>query len=301
MTKRKSRWMVVLGLMLGLILFTCLAHAAETESLSKNMQVAVKVQKAKVYQEQSSEAKVVKTVKFGKHMAAKEVCGDWYKVSDGYVRKKDVVLYDKTKKHIALTFDDGPSKTNTKIVLDALEKHKAKATFMVVGQNVNKGTADLLKREVELGCEIGNHSYSHANFKKISQKKIKSELKKTDDAVKKYIGSKPTVIRTPYGASSKSVLKCFDRPNIFWSVDTLDWKYRDTDRLVKYVSKNAKDGGIVLMHDIHKSTAKAVDRILKSLEKQGFETVTVTELSAINNVPMKAGKTYSSLVQKNKK
>lgn len=301
MTKRKSRWMVVLGLMLGLILFTCSAHAAEAESLSKNMQVAVKVQKAKVYQEQSSEAKVVKTVKFGKHMAAKEVCGDWYKVSDGYVRKKDVVLYDKTKKHIALTFDDGPSKTNTKIVLDALEKHKAKATFMVVGQNVNKGTADLLKREVELGCEIGNHSYSHANFKKISQKKIKSELKKTDDAVKKYIGSKPTVIRTPYGASSKSVLKCFDRPNIFWSVDTLDWKYRDTDRLVKYVSKNAKDGGIVLMHDIHKSTAKAVDRILKSLEKQGFETVTVTELSAINNVPMKAGKTYSSLVQKNKK
>lgn len=293
--------MVVLGLMLGLILFTCSAHAAEAESLSKNMQVAVKVQKAKVYQEQSSEAKVVKTVKFGKHMAAKEVCGDWYKVSDGYVRKKDVVLYDKTKKHIALTFDDGPSKTNTKIVLDALEKHKAKATFMVVGQNVNKGTADLLKREVELGCEIGNHSYSHANFKKISQKKIKSELKKTDDAVKKYIGSKPTVIRTPYGASSKSVLKCFDRPNIFWSVDTLDWKYRDTDRLVKYVSKNAKDGGIVLMHDIHKSTAKAVDRILKSLEKQGFETVTVTELSAINNVPMKAGKTYSSLVQKNKK
>ena len=293
--------MVVLGLMLGLMLFTCPAHAGETESLSKNMQVAVKVQKAKVYQEQSSEAKVVKTVKFGKHMAAKEVCGDWYKVSDGYVRKKDVVLYDKTKKHIALTFDDGPSKTNTKIVLDALEKHKAKATFMVVGQNVNKGTADLLKREVELGCEIGNHSYSHANFKKISQKKIKSELKKTDDAVKKYIGSKPTVIRTPYGASSKSVLKCFDRPNIFWSVDTLDWKYRDTDRLVKYVSKNAKNGGIVLMHDIHKSTAKAVDRILKSLEKQGFETVTVTELSAINNVPMKAGKTYSSLVQKNKK
>ena len=301
MTKRKSRWMAVLGLMLGLMLFTCPAHAGETESLSKNMQVAVKVQKAKVYQEQSSEAKVVKTVKFGKHMAAKEVCGDWYKVSDGYVRKKDVVLYDKTKKHIALTFDDGPSKTNTKIVLDALEKHKAKATFMVVGQNVNKGTADLLKREVELGCEIGNHSYSHANFKKISQKKIKSELKKTDDAVKKYIGSKPTVIRTPYGASSKSVLKCFDRPNIFWSVDTLDWKYRDTDRLVKYVSKNAKDGGIVLMHDIHKSTAKAVDGILKSLEKQGFETVTVTELSAINNVPMKAGKTYSSLAQKTKK
>ena len=301
MTKRKSRWMVVLGLMLGLMLFTCPAHAGETESLSKNMQVAVKVQNAKVYQKKSSKAKVVKSVKFGKHMAAKEACGDWYKVSDGYVRKKDVVLYDKTKKHIALTFDDGPSKTNTKIVLDALEKHKAKATFMVVGQNVNKGTADLLKREVELGCEIGNHSYSHANFKKISQKKIKSELKKTDDAVKKYIGSKPTVIRTPYGASSKSVLKCFDRPNIFWSVDTLDWKYRDTDRLVKYVSKNAKNGGIVLMHDIHKSTAKAVDRILKSLEKQGFETVTVTELSAINNVPMKAGKTYSSLVQKNKK
>ena len=301
MTKRKSRWMVVLGLMLGLMLFTCPAHAGETESLSKNMQVAVKVQNAKVYQKKSSKAKVVKSVKFGKHMAAKEACGDWYKVSDGYVRKKDVVLYDKTKKHIALTFDDGPSKTNTKIVLDALEKHKAKATFMVVGQNVNKGTADLLKREVELGCEIGNHSYSHANFKKISQKKIKSELKKTDDAVKKYIGSKPTVIRTPYGASSKSALKCFDRPNIFWSVDTLDWKYRDTDRLVKYVSKNAKDGGIVLMHDIHKSTAKAVDRILKSLEKQGFETVTVTELSAINNVPMKAGKTYSSLVQKNKK
>lgn len=301
MTKRKSRWMAVLGLMLGLMLFTCPAHAAETKALSKNMQVAVKIQKAKVYQKKSSKAKVVKSVSFGKHMAAKEDCGDWYKVSDGYVRKNDVVLYDKTKKHIALTFDDGPSKTNTKIVLDALKKHKAKATFMVIGQNVNKGTADLLKQEVKLGCEIGNHSYSHANFKKLSQKKVKAELKQTDDAVKKYTGSKPTVIRTPYGASSKSTLSCFDRPNIFWSVDTLDWKYRDTDRLVTYVSKNAKDGGIVLMHDIHKSTAKAVDRILKSLEKQGFETVTVTELSAINNVPMKAGTTYSSLAQKTKK
>lgn len=293
--------MAVLGLMLGLMLFTCPAYAAKTKTLSKNMQVAVKVQTAKVYQSNSSKSKTVKTIKFGKHMAAKEVCGDWYKVSGGYVRKADVVLYDKTKKHIALTFDDGPSKTNTKIVLDALKKHKAKATFMVVGQNVSKSTKDLLKQELALGCEIGNHSYSHANFKKLSQKKIKAELKKTDDVVKKYTGSKPTVIRTPYGASSKSTLSCFDRPNIFWSVDTLDWKYRDTKRLVKYVSKNAKDGGIVLMHDIHKSTAKAVDGILKSLEKQGFETVTVTELSAIKNVPMKAGKTYSSLVQKTKK
>lgn len=298
MTKRKSIWIAAIALIVSLLFMGRPVQAAETQTLSKNMRVAVKTDTTQIYTEPSKESAVVDTVKFGHKMAAKEDCGDWYKVSEGYVRKTDVVLYDKKKKHIALTFDDGPSKTNTKTVLKALKKYNAKSTFMVVGKNVNSSTAKLLKEALSLGCEIGNHSYSHINFKKSSLKKVKSELKKTDDRVKKYTGTIPTVIRAPYGAFSKTTLKAFDRANIFWSMDTLDWKYRNTSRLIKYVSKNAKDGQIVLMHDIHKTTAKAVNSILKNLTKQGYEIVTVTELSAIKGVSLKAGKTYSSINSK---
>ena len=77
---------------------------------------------------------------------------------------------------VALTFDDGPSKANTRKVLTALKKYNARASFMVVGQNINSRTGDLLKQEMEMGCEIGNHSYTHANFKKIGLKKAKSEM-----------------------------------------------------------------------------------------------------------------------------
>ena len=199
---------------------------------------------------------------------------------------------DGAPRRVALTFDDGPNEINTKTVLDALEKYEAKATFMVIGQNINSTTGELVKREKELGCEIGNHSYSHANFKTIAPDEAQEELQKTDEAVEEYTGEKPTLIRAPYGLCENDVLCCMDRPNVSWSVDTEDWKYKDSDRLVRYVTENASDGAIVLMHDIYKTTAQAVEPILEALIEQNYEMMTVTELSAIKGVELEAGETY---------
>ena len=110
--------------------------------------------------------------------------------------------------------------------------------------------------------------------------------------MKEYTGAEPTLIRAPYGLCENNVLCCMDRPNISWSVDTEDWKYKDSERLIRYVTENAADGGIVLMHDIHKATAQAVDSILDQLIGENYEMVTVTELSAIKGIALEAGKTY---------
>ena len=99
-------------------------------------------------------------------------------------------------------------------------------------------------------------------------------------------------MRTPYGATNKKVLSVIGAPNIYWTVDTEDWKYRDTERLIKGVSQDAKDGSIILMHDIHESTAEAVERICKKLKKKDFEMVTVTELAAIKGTSLLNGTTY---------
>ena len=81
-------------------------------------------------------------------------------------------------------------------------------------------------------------------------------------------------------------------PQIIWNVDTLDWKYRNTNRIVNYVLENAKDGDVVLMHSIHKSTVDGVERIVKGLQDKGFELVTVSELAAAKNTKLQNHKIY---------
>ena len=270
----------------------CPIWAAGNKKLSDNLRIAVTAETANVYSHAIESSEVVKHVVFGQQLQVKQCSKNWYSVEGGYIHKTDAVLYDVNKKHIALTFDDGPNEINTKTVLDALEQYDAKATFMVIGQNINSVTGELIKREMELECEIGNHSYSHANFKNIAPEKAQEELQKTDEAVEDYTGEKPTLIRTPYGLCENNVWCCMDRPNVSWSVDTEDWKYKDSDRLIQYVTENASDGAIVLMHDIYKTTAQAVEPILEELIKQNYEMMTVTELSAIKGVELKAGETY---------
>lgn len=274
------------------LVMCCPIWAADDKILSDYQQIAVISQNASIYSRASENAEIVRNVAFGQQLQVKKSSKDWYSVDDGYILKKDAVLYDTTRKHIALTFDDGPNEINTRTVLDALEKYGAKATFMVIGQNINESTGEILQREIELGCEIGNHSYTHANFKTISPEEAKEELEKTDEIVEEYTGEKPTLIRAPYGLCENNVLCSMNRSNICWSVDTEDWKYKDSERLVQYVTGNASDGAVVLMHDIYKTTAQAVEPILEELTEQNYEMVTVTELSAIKGVDLKAGETY---------
>lgn len=288
-----------LSLLLLLIVCTALpVHAAEKfKKVSANMQGAVKLSSASIFTKTSSRSKTLKSLKFGEKVRIVSESANWYRVKKGsvkgFMKKKAVVKYNKNKRHIALTFDDGPSATTTKKALAALKKNNCRATFFLLGCNINESTGSLLQKAVKIGCEIGNHSYDHPQLSHLGAG-AKGQFAATDRKIKQYTGRKSTVCRTPYGDYNQSVLDTAGHPHILWSVDTLDWKYRDTGRLIAYVDQHASDGAIVLMHDIHMSTANAVDSICKRLIKKKFEMVTVTELAAIKKKPMQAGRTYTN-------
>ena len=271
-------------------------------SVSENKRGAVTVSTAAVYKGADKHAEQLEALPFGSKVFIKKKKGNWYYIARreddqiirGYMNAVKVVMYDKTKKHLALTFDDGPRSDSTPVVLKALKKTHCRATFFIVGSNVTNKTSDLIRQEKELGCELGNHSLNHALLTNLKKKDVKHQLHQTDALVKEAAGSAPTVCRAPYGSANDKILALMKRPHILWSVDTLDWKYRNTKSLIRTVKSSKKDGAIILMHDIHMSTAKGIGAICRNLKKQGYETVTVTELAAIKGVTLKNGKTYYS-------
>ena len=305
MNKRTALLATVFAFALALALPMSALAADTNDTYSKpasGKKIACVINKANVYKSDSFSSKVLKTLSFNKKPTLLGVGKKWYHIKsgsvEGYVVKSSFVYYNSKKKHIALTFDDGPHATNTKTVLNALDKYNCKATFFVLGNNINSKTGKLLKRAKKLGCQIANHSYSHPQLTGLSTSSIKSQLSRTDTRVKKYTGSKTKLLRPPYGAINSTVKKAAGRACVLWSVDTNDWKYRDTARLKKYVPSHASDGAIVLMHDIHPTTAKAVGSICYSLKKKGYEMVTVTELAAINGRHLNKGYSYGSLKKK---
>ena len=194
-------------------------------------------------------------------------------------------------KAVALTFDDGPSTENTPKVLEILKQYNAHATFFVVGTRVATG-AEVLKQEVAQGCEIGNHSWNHANMSKMSMKKVNWQYDKTADLVKKLVGYDITLLRPPYGAISQKMRDKLKHPMVLWNVDTLDWKSKNPKSILKQVKKNVKDGDIILMHDIHPTTAEALKTVLPWLIKNDYDILTVSELAARKNAPLHNGKAY---------
>ncbi|MFI7421210.1 polysaccharide deacetylase family protein [Nonomuraea sp. NPDC049684] len=179
-------------------------------------------------------------------------------------------------KCVALTFDDGPG-PYTGTLLDHLAKYRAHATFFVVGRNVGVHP-DVVRRTVEAGHELGNHTWSHPDLTRLSPAAIRSQLARTDQAVKSAAGVVPGLVRPPYGATDGDVRRQAHRPLVLWSVDTLDWRYRDSARVARVSLKRVRPGSVILFHDIHPTTVKAVPRVLKGLSARGYRFVTVSEL-----------------------
>lgn len=196
-------------------------------------------------------------------------------------------------KAVALTFDDGPSTANTPKVLETLKKYNAHATFFVVGNRVAAG-ADVLKQTVAQGNEIGNHSWDHSNLSLKNMKFVNSQYDRTAKLVQKLSGFKITFMRPPYGAISDRMRKKLKHPMILWNEDTLDWKTRNAKSVFKYIKKNVSDGDIILMHDIHPSTAEALKKVVPWLVKQDYDLLTVSELMKRKGIKMKNGKAYGS-------
>lgn len=194
-------------------------------------------------------------------------------------------------KAVALSFDDGPSTVNTPKVLALLKQYQAHATFFVVGTRVKEG-AEVLKQEVAQGCEIGNHTWDHANLAKLSMKKVNKQYDKTADLVKKLVGYDITLLRPPYGAISTKMRKKLKHPMALWNTDTLDWKSKNTKAIMKEIKKNVKDGDIILMHDIHPTTVEALKKVLPWLVKNDYDILTVSELAKRKGAVMHNGKAY---------
>lgn len=176
---------------------------------------------------------------------------------------------------VALTFDDGPS-IYTGELLDILKKENVKATFFVLGQSasVQKNT---VKRIADEGHNIGNHSYDHKDFRKISDTEARRQIDLTDEIIQEITGEKPKYFRFPYGAHTKENLAMVERPIILWNVDPLDWKHKDVSYVTKAMSKGSPQA-IILAHDIHKTTVQAIPQVIKNLKEQGYHIVSLDDL-----------------------
>ena len=203
----------------------------------------------------------------------------------------DINGINPNKPMVALTYDDGPYTSVTNKIVNTLKKNDARATFFVVGNRVNTYKS-ALKNAYNAGCEIGNHSYDHYILTNYNAKTIKSQIDKTNTAVKKITGEAPTLVRAPGGSINSSVKTNVKYPLIQWSVDTRDWESRDSKAVVKSIKTDVKDGSIILMHDLYDSTATATATIVPWLKAEGYQMVTVTELLQIKGYSLKAGNVY---------
>ena len=200
--------------------------------------------------------------------------------------------YDETKQRpmIALTFDDGPGEY-TEELLNCLVENNAKATFFMLGQNV-EAYPEIAKKVSDAGMELGNHSYSHPDLVTIGAEAAAQQVSNTDAALKAATGFEATVMRPPGGSFNDSVKAAIDHPLIIWSIDTRDWATKSEDQTYQVVMDNAQDGSVVLMHDIHEWSVKAAIRIIPDLIAKGFKLVTVSELAEAKGKNLQSGNAY---------
>ena len=184
------------------------------------------------------------------------------------------INYGKAKglREIVLSFDDGPHPKNTPKLLNLLKRENIKALFFVLGQKIESSkNMDIVKRAFEEGHIIGNHTYSHPNLKKLSDEKIKSEILKTEELLKDFL-TVPKLFRPPYGSTNIRVNKIISElgyTNVFWNVDTLDWKNRSIQWVKDAMHQiNSREDSLVLMHDIHKSTVDNVSNLISDIKNQ---------------------------------
>ncbi|WP_249299863.1 polysaccharide deacetylase family protein [Feifania hominis] len=202
---------------------------------------------------------------------------------------------DPSKPMVALTFDDGPNATYTAAILDALKEYGGHATFFVVGTRLGgEKNQAVLRRIVDEGSEIGNHTQSHKNLAKSSVDTIRDQIQYVNDRVTEITGVTPTWLRPPYGAKNSQLSQVAGMPFAMWSIDTLDWKTKDADKTYSTTMNSVKDGSIVLMHDIHKTTIPAAVKLIRDLNAKGYQLVTVSELYEARGIDPVDGKSYFS-------
>lgn len=181
------------------------------------------------------------------------------------------------KKKIALTFDDGPHEKYTPMLLDGLKERNVSVSFFLMGKSAEK-YPDIVKRIKEEGHVIGNHSYSHVQLDAMKDTDACKEMTKANQVIEEITGEMPNYVRPPFGAWSHELDCITNMIVVLWDVDPLDWQCQNKDLVVKRVVSKVKEGDIILLHDSYQSTVDATFEIIDTLEKEGYEFVTLDEI-----------------------
>lgn len=200
----------------------------------------------------------------------------------------DNLTYYKT---VALTFDDGPDRTNTTKTLNNLLETGARATFFVLGNRI-KDNADLVQREHDEGNAVASHNYTHGDVSKMSGTSIRSQKTRFDAACYPVLGISARYARVPYGLCNDMIKAKAGMPLIQWSIDTYDWRGRSTATIMKNVKKQFTDGDIVLMHDIKDNTPQTAKTMIEWLKENGYMILTIDELFAKDGVTLQVDQVY---------
>lgn len=194
------------------------------------------------------------------------------------------------RKMVALTFDDVPDPRYTPELLDVLRKYKVKATFFVVGSRAEKHPA-LVARMIREGHAVGNHSYNHPQFTKLSLNQFRTQIIRTENIIQLLAGYKPKLIRPPYGDINEQQLKWAKSHGyklVNWNVDSLDWRGLSKAQVKHNVLSRAGRGAIILQHggggrgSNLQGTLQALPDIIRTIRSKGYSFVTVPQMLQVS-------------------
>ncbi len=203
----------------------------------------------------------------------------------------ELLLLPGIKGYIALTFDDGPAGDSTARLLDGLNERDVHATFFLCSYCICNHT-ELMSRYVSEGHEVGNHSASHPNMTLLSGRELETEIDTTNETILQYTGVWPHLFRPPGGSYNERVLSALaDRSMscILWNIDPKDWRDRNAPLVVSRVLSCVKDGSVILMHDPYNTSVDAAFEIIDTLQAEGYQFVTVSDLAFVKGYEPTAG------------
>lgn len=183
-----------------------------------------------------------------------------------------------TRKLFSLTFDDGPNLEYTPEVLDILDKYQIKATFFLLGQQV-ENYPELAQEIVARGHLIGNHSYDHPDYETLTDEEILEDFTKTQDIIEEVTQIRPVIYRTPYGGGGGRVVRLLEgATSVIWNVDSEDWLSRNSQTIYEKVMDELQPKTLLLMHDSHEAVVPALEILIPVLKEEGYVFVDPLEI-----------------------
>ena len=197
-------------------------------------------------------------------------------------QKRTLPIYcvERDDKVVSISFDASWGADKTIPILDILDQHNVKTTFFLVGGWVEK-YPEMVEEIHCRGHEIGNHSDTHAHMNQLSEEGIRKELHIMSDRVEKITGVRPTLFRPPYGEYNNRVIEVARAEGyeaVQWSIDSLDWKDRGTQDIIRQCTHRVENGDIVLFHNDSKDIVNALPTVIQHYQSLGFEIIPVSQI-----------------------